>query len=492
MLLLVLAAVSVQPLMHIISTVYQDSNELRDPPPGFVDDASRLNQTPVAEVWQVPIDSDDPTAQIADLLRRAASEGRRVSIAGAKHSMGGHTIYPGGIVINMLAWNRMELDEQQNLLDVQAGAIWKDVIDYLDKRGRSVEVMQSNNSFSVGGSISVNCHGWQYGRPPIASTVRAFRLMLADGTIVRCSRSENPELFSLTLGGYGLFGIILDVQLQVTNNQRYRLEQHVVSVDEALDTFDEKIKDQAGVEMVYARMNVAADRFLKDVIINAFFVDSDGEIPPLVEPRIVELRRAVFRGSAKNDYGKELRWNAETKLQPYLAGKVFSRNQLLNEGVEVFENRSADSTDILHEYFVPRHRLAGFLDAMRQIIPRQNANLLNVTVRAVNQDTDTFLRYAQQPMMAFVMLFVQDRTPDGERRMQALTRELIDAALAHEGSYYLPYRLHATSAQFHQAYPQAGDFFAAKRKYDPDELFQNQFYRKYGNPGAREEIRLEP
>jgi hypothetical protein len=44
----------------------------------------------------------------------------------------------------------------------------------------------------------------------------------------------------------------------------------------------------------------------------------------------------------------------------------------------------------------------------------------------------------------------------------------------------LPYRLHATPEQFRRAYPQAEEFFALKRKYDPEELFQNQFYRKYG------------
>src|SRR5437660_314829 len=83
------------------------------------------------------------------------------------------------------------------------------IIPYLDRRRHSVAVMQSDNTFSVGGSLSVNCHGWQFGRPPIASTVESLRLMQADGSIVRCSRTENPELFSLVLGGYGLFGIIL-------------------------------------------------------------------------------------------------------------------------------------------------------------------------------------------------------------------------------------------------------------------------------------------
>jgi FAD/FMN-containing dehydrogenase len=52
--------------------------------------------------------------------------------------------------------------------------------------------------------------------------------------------------------------------------------------------------------------------------------------------------------------------------------------------------------------------------------------------------------------------------------------------LRHDGRYYLPYRLHATPKQFNEAYPQAEKFFELKRKYDPEELFQNEFYLKYG------------
>jgi FAD/FMN-containing dehydrogenase len=393
--------------------------------------------------------------------------------------MGGHTIYPNGIAIDMLPWNHMALDEGRKILNVGAGAIWKDVIRYLDERGRSVAVMQSNNSFSVGGSISVNCHGWQYGRPPIASTVESFRLMQADGTIVRCSRTENQELFSLALGGYGLFGIILDAELRVVPNERYRLEQYVVPVAQSLATFDEKIKDQPDVQMVYARLSILPGRLFDEVIFNVLTRDSGGEIPPLTEPGMARLRRSVFRGSADSDYGKELRWSAETRLQPLLAGKIFSRNQLLNESADVFQNRSPDTTDILHEYFVPRDRVAGFVAAMRDAVSRHRPNLLNVTVRAVDEDTDTFLRYADKPIIAFVMLLVQERSSEGEPRMQALAQELIDAAMAHDGRYYLPYRLHATREQFFRGYPQAHEFFALKRKYDPDELFQNEFYTTY-------------
>jgi FAD/FMN-containing dehydrogenase len=476
--LVILAAVFGKPLFHLARTAFHDVDELEELPPGYVDDASRLNPTKVAEVWPIPADAEDAERQLVALLARAKAEGRRLSIAGARHSMGGHTIYPDGIVVNMLPWRRLQLDAERNILTAQSGAIWKDVIAYLDERGRSVQIMQSNNSFSVGGSLSVNCHGWQYDRPPIASSVESFRLLKADGTIVRCGRTENQELFSLVLGGYGLFGIILDAELRVVPNERYRLEQYVVPVDQSLATLESKIKGRPGVQMVYARMNVVPSTFLEEIILNAF-VREEGEIPALSSPGNAELRRAVFRGSADSDYGKELRWSAETRIQPMLSGKVFSRNQLFNEAAEVLANRTARTTDILHEYFVPPHRAADFVDELRRIIPRHEANLLNITVRGVNEDQDAFLRYADQAMFAFVMLFVQEKTAAGEERMQALTRDLIEAALRHGGRYYLPYRLHATPEQFHRAYPRAREFFAHKRRYDPGAIFQNQLYVKY-------------
>lgn len=167
-----------------------------------------------------------------------------------------------------------------------------------------------------------------------------------------------------------------------------------------------------------------------------------------------------------------------------LGGDFFARNQLLNSGVAIFENRTAATTDILHEYFIPPSNFEAFLERLRVIIPSSGCDLLNVTVRDVRQDHDTMLRYADRDMLALVMLFVQPRTPRGEAQMQALGQRLIDAALELEGRHYLPYRLHGDDEQFRRAYPQADEFFDRKRGYDPGELFQNQFYRRYGRSAA--------
>ncbi len=455
-------------------------------PSGFVDDASRLNQTHVLEVWRIPTDAAAVESQLREVLKRARSQGLRVSIAGARHSMGGHTIYPEGVVLDMLPFNRMEVNAGAGILRVGAGARWSQVIPYLDSQGLSVGIMQSNDDFSVGGSLSVNCHGWQHDRQPIASTVESFRLMKADGTVVLCSRVENAELFSLALGGYGLLGVILDADLRVVPNERYHPETEVIPSETYVARFLVKVRGRSDIGMVYGRLSIVPgdETFLREAILTVFrrAPCKREEIPRLAASNLSSLRRQVYRAQIGSNSGKEVRWQAEKTLGEQLASEFVSRNQLLNEGAEVYQEQNADRTDILHEYFIPAENVALFLEKARAIIPRHQVDLLNVTIRNILEDKDTFLRYADRDLFSFVMLFNQPRTNDGDSQMKAATRGLIVAALACGGRYYLPYRLHAMAAQFAAAYPQAGAFFERKRFYDQDEIFQNQFYLKFGKP----------
>lgn len=479
LLLLILAA---RPVFYLVKTAWNDRNQILPLADGKTDDASRLNETAVAKTWKIPDDEKAAEKQLAELLNYARTNHLKISIAGARHSMGGHTIYPGGIVIDMLPFNRMELDGTNLVLHVQAGARWSEVIPFLNKHGLSVEVMQSNDDFSIGGSLSVNCHGWQFNRPPIDCTVQSFRLMLADGAIVKCSRTENQELFSLVLGGYGLFGIILDVDLRVVPNEKFQIERLVVPASDYVKTLAKKTSGTNDIAMVYGRLRVTANDFLQEGIINIFhrLPSTNLLVSELGMFKSAGLQRTIFRGGVNDDYGKELRWNAEKYFSPVLSGDIFERNAILYEPSDWFSDHSTNSTDILVECFVPPKQFEPFLVELRKIIPQNRADLLNVTVRDINRDDDSFLNYADKDMISLVMLFSQTRDATGETQMSKLTQEIVAAALQHNGRYYLPYRLHATPKQFNEAYPQAEKFFELKRKYDPEELFQNEFYLKYG------------
>jgi hypothetical protein len=146
--LLALGAICVRPVAHLSWVALCDRGQ--EPPlaTGMRDDASHLEATLVAEVVEVPADDDAALAAIRAALERARSAGLQVSIAGARHSMGGQTIAPGGIVLDMLARRRVEVDAGARIAHAQAGATWHDVLRAVDPAGLSVAVMQSNNVFT--------------------------------------------------------------------------------------------------------------------------------------------------------------------------------------------------------------------------------------------------------------------------------------------------------------------------------------------------------
>jgi FAD/FMN-containing dehydrogenase len=279
-----------------------------------------------------------------------------------------------------------------------------------------------------------------------------------------------------------LFGVILDAQLIVVPNERYHLQQYVLNAPDFVRTWDEKVNAKRDVGMAMGRLCVARKNFLNEALLYTFA--SEKGVPPHLPSKPnasrEELARVVFRASVDSDYGKELRWSIERNLAKRLAGENFTRNEILNEPTDILANRTAKTTDILQEYFVPREKFREFVERMQAIIPNDGGNLLNVTVREVRTDRDTFLRYADKDMFSLVLLFNQDRTDSADAKMAAMTQELIDVVLASGGRYYLPYRLQASAEQFDRAYPQAKKFFELKRQYDPDELFQNQLYVRYG------------
>jgi hypothetical protein len=274
------------------------------------------------------------------------------------------------------------------------------------------------------------------------------------------------------------------VDLHIVPNERYRAEVEVLPAEKYVNRFAEKVKGAADIGMVYGRLSIVPgeDTFLREAILTVFRKApcKEKEMPALRSPGYTTLRREVYRAQIESDAGKRIRWQAEKTLGERITKRFLSRNQLLDEKAEVYEERNADRTDILHEYFIPPNGVATFLARARRIIPKHHGDLLNVTIRNVLQDRDSFLRYADQDMFGFVMLFNQPRTTEADSRMEKMTQELVDAAVACGGRYYLPYRLHATREQLTKAYPKAAEFFERKRKYDPKEIFRNQFYEKYG------------
>lgn len=463
------------PIFHILKTKWNEKDVSVAIPKGFTNDASQLNLTKIDTIIKVPTTKNEIEIQLKNVLKYAKENNLIISIAGAKHSMGGHTIYPNGIVLNMLPYKQMEFDSANNILTIGSGALWEDALKYLDKYGKSIAIMQAFSSFSIGGSISVNGHGWQKDVPPIAASVVSFTLMKENGEIINCSRQENQELFKLVIGGYGLFGIILDVKLKVVENEALQYKYIRLSPDNYLKYYKKYISENPNVNLVFGRLRISDKHFLEEATLN-FFEKVEVSIPVLQNEKSTEAQRLVFRGSVNSEYGKRLRWDLETGMNKVSRNEIYSRNELLNDHVSLIENKDTSSTDLLQEYFIPERNFNQFITDMKPILKNSKVDLLNITIRGVHQDNDSYLSYARENVFGFVFLFNQKKTDKQEAAMKKLTNQLLDVALKNEGTFYLPYRLHIDKDKMRKSYPNADKFFQLKLKYDPTELFNNKFY----------------
>jgi FAD/FMN-containing dehydrogenase len=461
---------------------------------GTINDASCLNRTPVYGVVRVRQDDDVRAA-----LRFAREHGLRVSIAGVRHSMGGQAFASGAVVLDMTAFNRMALDARARTLTVQSGATWHDIQNVLHPRF-AVKAMQSTDIFTVGGSIAVNAHGMDHTAGSVGRTLRAMRIMLADGTVVRASRSENAELFRAVLGGYGLFGVILDAELDVTDNVVYRSERRRLDYRAFPELFAREILPDTAIGLMYGHLSTARRSLLQEMLLYTYRrTDGAGvDVPPLAEVGSVKLRRLVFNLAKLGALPMEAKWLAEKHLEPRLESCLVSRNQAQGEGeaclvarnqpmhdsVRYLRNGLVSETDILHEYFVPREAFVPFVDGLRDRVRTSGTSLLNASVRVVHAE-DTLLTYAPTDMFAIVLYLNQTADAAGTARMRRLTGDLIDLAARHGGTFFLPYQLHYTPEQLARAYPRVGDFFAAKRRWDPEGRFTSTFYEAYGTLPSR-------
>lgn len=452
----------------------------RRPDPLVLDDASRLNPTRVFRHIVLEGPDSRVVAEVRRALAEAEAENRPVVLGGARHSMGGQSLYANGSALTAVA-DSCETDSAARTCHVSAGARWKSIVPRLDRLGLSVAVMQSNSDFSVGGTLSVNGHGWAVPFGAFASTVRSFRLILADGTLITCSRHENTELFRAAIGGYGLLGVVVDAELDVAANTSLTPRLATMRAADLASRFTAAIDQNPKLSMAYARLSVAPSSFLQEGLLVTFAETSATPAPlSTEEARLFGLvSRTILRAQTGSDKGKAARWWAETKLAPRLAPATVSRNQLLMQPVSALGDPGAGRTDILHEYFLPPSELARFLDGCRKIIPAGGPDLLNVTLRYVASDPVSLLSFAPEPRIAAVMLFSQARSGSADASMRIMTERLVDEALTYGGSFYLPYRLHARRDQVARAYPGLDTFAALKRRHDPKARFRNVMWDAY-------------
>ena len=447
---------------------------------------SQLNRTRVRELL-----TPRASEELAQIVRSASRKALPISVSGCRHSMGGQQFATDGICVDSRSLNRViSFDRERGLIEAEAGIQWPDLIrNYLETQRDTVrpwgiaQKQTGADTFTLGGSLSSNVHGRGLVMKPVISNVEAFTLINGDGKMVRCSRTENAELFRLVIGGYGLFGMMNTVTLRLVPRLKLRRVVALIEANDLARRFEERIAQK----FIYGDFQFSVDEKSPDFLQRGVFScyePIDEREPIVAEKKLrdddwLDLLRLGYTDRAKafkrySDYylstNGQTYWSDTNQLSAYLPNYAQKlREQLGGE----------ESSLIITEIYVPRAALADFLEKAAELLRSNGTLVIYGTVRLIEKDDESFLAWAKESYACVIFNLLTPHTGAGMEASASSFRSLIDLAIARHGSYYLTYHKFAKPEQVMACYPQFKQFLDLKRKYDPTERFQSDWYRYY-------------
>jgi FAD/FMN-containing dehydrogenase len=449
---------------------------------------SALNPTRVARVV-----SPSARSELGDIVRAAAREGRAISIAGGRHAMGGQQFGAGTVLVDTRGLGRvLAFDADRGLIQVEAGIQWPALIDHLLRaqagRPRPWGIVQKQTGadrLTLGGALAANVHGRGLRLKPFVGDVEAFTLVDARGEERRCSRIENADLFRLAVGGYGLFGIVSTVTLRLAPRRKLERVVEVIDMDDLPARFDRRLAEGFVFGDCQYATDPGSDAFLRRGVFSCYRPVDDATPVPAVQKELslqdwdrllylahVDKRRAfeAYAAYYRSTTG-QVYWSDTHQLSVYVDDYHRALDRTLGA--------PHPATEIIGEVYVRREALPRFLAEVREDFRRDRVDVVYGTIRLIERDDETVLPWAREAYACVIFNLHAVHTPDGLARVGAAFRGLIDRALGHGGSYFLTYHRFAERRQVEAAHPTFVPFLRAKRRHDPEERFQSEWYRFY-------------
>ena len=463
--------------------------------PTLNDIHSQLNETAMRRVV-----TPRTATEVQQAVAAIREDGSGLSIAGGRHAMGGQQFLDGGVLLDASGLNRiLELDAERGLVRVEAGILWSDLVRGLRemqqgqvRRWSVVQKQTGADRLSIGGALAANGHGRGLTYKPIVQDVESFELVDASGAIRHCSRTENPELFSLAIGGYGLFGIIYAVTLRLMPAHRVRRVVEITTIDRLETLFTERIADGFTYGDFQYKTDETSPGFLRDGVMSCYVPVPGGPVsddePHGTGPPLNLLSEQDWRGLLYLSHADKARafdeyagFYMSTNGQTY-DSDTFQLSQYIDDYHQELDrslNAAVKCTETITELYVPLPSLADFMNAAARELRQRSANVIYGTIRLIEQDDETFLNWARQPYACIVFNLHVEHTDAGIAHTANALRTLIDLAMERDGSYFLTYNKFATPQQLARCYPQFGEFLALKDRYDPDGVFSSDWLRAY-------------
>ena len=418
------------------------------------------NQTASPAVIEHPADVVD----VANAVKQAASAGLGVKVAGSGHSFTAAAV-TDGMLLHLDRLDRvLDADAGTGLVTVQSGMPLHVLNRTLAEAGLAMSNLGDIDLQTVAGAISTGTHGTGAQLGGLATQVRRLEMVLSDGSVVECSATDRPQLFSAARVGLGALGVLTAVTLQCEPAFELRAQEEAMAIDQVMADFDEMAERNEHFELFWF---------------------------PHTDSAMVKRNNRLDRGEARQPQSALRSW-VEAELlanvafgavcqlglrRPSLIPKINRRSVRLM-GARTF---TAPSHEVFSsprrvrfvemEYAVPRAAVHDAFAAIRGVIDREQLMVsFPVEVRVTKGD-DIPLSTAAGRDSAYLAVHMYRGEKDYERFFRAVERELT----ALEGRPHWGKLHYRSSADLRPVYPQFDAFLAAREQADPERVFRNDY-----------------
>ncbi|PWW79817.1 L-gulonolactone/D-arabinono-1,4-lactone oxidase [Tuber magnatum] len=173
--------------------------------------------------------------EIRLIVNLARQCGKRIVVVGSGHSPNDLTCTSSWMV-NLDGFSSVVFENCRELqLEVEAGIRLYQLADELEKRGWAMPNLGSITAQSIAGAIATNTHGSSLMHGTLSQAVVGLTIMLSSGESLRCSATENEDLYHAALVSLGGLGIITHIVFQAVPAFNLAWKQEVVKTPRILD-----------------------------------------------------------------------------------------------------------------------------------------------------------------------------------------------------------------------------------------------------------------
>ena len=420
---------------------------------------------------------------VQESVRRGSG---RLSVSGARHSPDTQFALEGALHLDLSALDHVvRFEPLARRATVQAGVRWSSLFEFLLPHGLVPRIAPDFSNFTVGGSVAANLRGAGVGTGPVGEGVRSLVVVLADGSLRRMSRQEDPDAFRAVVGGFGGLGAIVEIELDLVENTPLLRKHHVIDAEAYPDFLRARILSDPGAVLHRAGFAGASLETLRS--------------ETWVQTRsAVSLPQKLHAWGADDPLGRLFSFTHVDSAVGRAARRLFVdrwrslgrtvhwRSLVASPDLRAIDPRMQSAPrHLFQSYVVPLRGYLPFVRALREIVASHGVRLRDASVVATGADTSSHLSLSGTDGLVFTLLLGPDLDErgldpnDAERDSAVWTRELVQAAIDVGGGFDPSDRMHATREQFGQAFAGRGTLLAVKERLDPRDRFGNGLWSRY-------------